>query len=366
MIYEQLSEPRRRRVHARIANFFSKRLRSIEDDDASRELRAELAEHLASCGKLKDAFKVTVSLAYDYLSRFEYASARQLYRKALKLGERIDGFPGRERAKLRLELSRLERARGDVRKAIDLVRPVYRDSDLPDSLQDEAALDLAELWLDGEDTHRVETLVRRSIESIRERWTRSSGGDDETRWLLVRALKVLGDALERQGKLGPAAEVLIEAVDLNSNLDLASADNPWRARLLWEPLNQLGRLRLRMGDNESAASSFERALDVADKLGDIQGELAVRGNIASLHASAGDFGEAYTALGEARALARGIGDLKSTSRLEYNLGLLYAKQHRWEEARDALEESRSLARSLRWREGIALTSEQLRSIKRSS
>jgi serine/threonine protein kinase/tetratricopeptide (TPR) repeat protein len=360
VVYRKLSKKRGLRMHAQAAEYFSSRLGDVEDGAEEREFRSELSKHLAKCGKFVEAFQVTEDLARRALASFEYASARQFYRKALELGDKSSEIEEVRLARVRLELARIERASGNAREAEDMVRPVFRRQDLPDSLRNEAALDLAELWLDEEDTSRVETLVRRALEGIREQSDEAQSGDVGSSWLLVRGLKVLADVLERQGKLGQAAEALIEAVELNSQRSTSDADDPWRARLLWEPLNQLGRLRLRSGDTAEAATQFERALELSSRLGDIQGELTARANMASMYATEENYEKAYETLGYAREISRQIGDLKSLSRLEYNLGLLYAQQHRWNEARDALESSRELAQSLGWREGIALTSEQLR------
>ncbi|MFU8805634.1 MAG: tetratricopeptide repeat protein, partial [Bradymonadaceae bacterium] len=364
IVYEQLSGAQRLRVHGMAANFFIEQAQATSDPELLREYRCELIEHLARCGEFEAAREASHDLARDCLARFEYGPARQYLRKTLGLGMKVPGFSKVDRARLQLELSRIERVQGHVREAVDLVGPVHRDADLPALIRDEAALDLAELWLDSEDTGRVETLARRATDDIRARLASgtTTGGDD---WLLVRALKVLGEILEKQARFPAAAQVLIEAVELNASQDVSAVHDPWRIRLLWEPLNQLGRLQLRMGRGAGAEKYLQQALALANRLGDVQGEIAARGNLASMYASTERLDQAYEILGEAKAIAGHAGDLKSICRLDYNLGLLYASQHRWEDARDVFTSSKKLASSLGWREGIALSLSQLRGVERA-
>jgi tetratricopeptide (TPR) repeat protein len=169
--------------------------------------------------------------------------------------------------------------------------------------------------------------------------------------------------LERQGKLGQAGDFLLEAVTINGQRELAEADTPWRIRLLWEPLNQLGRLQLKLGRGQGAQKYFEKALDIAARLGDVHGEIAARANLASMYAGLNQTAQAFETLSEALALAGRVGDFRALSRLQYNLGLLYVSQNRWGEAQSSFTTSREAALSLGWREGVALNQEELRKVK---
>lgn len=362
IVYEELPLVQRQRIHARAAQYIDEKLQKTSDPLLIREYLVELVRHFEGCGQYIRALEAAHSLAIDSLASFEYRPARQHFRKILELIAQIPELAASRRGELSLHLGRIERTLGDTRRAVTLATEVYRDKTLPQWLRNEAALDLAEFWLDQEDTSMVENLVRRALADIRANLSGPEvheGGD----WLLSRGLKVLGDVLERQGKLGQAGDVLLEAVTLNGQRALDEADTPWRIRLLWEPLNQLGRLQLKLGRGEGAQKFFERALDLAARLGDVHGEIAARANLASMHGMLNQTARAFETLSEALALARRVGDYRALSRLQYNLGLLYVSQSRWNEAQSCFTTSREAALSLGWGEGVALNQEELRKVR---
>ena len=120
-----------------------------------------------------------------------------------------------------------------------------------------------------------------------------------------------------------------------------------------------------LGRPDGADKYFHQALELSRKLGDIQGEISARANLASVHAAQQRPLDALNALAEAVAISHEIGDLKSECRLRYNIGLLLASQNRWEESQKYFEASRSLATSLNWREGLALAIDQLQRVQRN-
>ena len=140
-------------------------------------------------------------------------------------------------------------------------------------------------------------------------------------------------------------------------------DDGWRGRLLWEPVNQLGRLQLKLGEVDRAKRSLEEALRLARAFADPRGELAVKANLAALEQHRGNAAEAFRYLAEALAIARGLVDLGAEARLQYNLGLLYTKECRWEESRDAYQECLRLAELRGWREGVVLARDGLRQVR---
>lgn len=233
-------------------------------------------------------------------------------------------------------------------------------------------MELADLWLDSEDTARVEAMVEGLVTKLRD------GAEAFAPWLLLRALQVLGAAREKRGDLTGAADALLEAIELAQATRDPSHDSlsqkhdslsqkqdplsqsPWRQRLLWEPLNQLGRIRLRLDQTDGAEELFVRARQVAAEANDRRGEVTALANLSTAKAAKGDFKKAFDQMGHALDLAAAMADLPALARLWHNLGLLYARQRRWEEARNAFDQSLERARVADWREGIALNAAQLR------
>ncbi|WP_168210717.1 protein kinase domain-containing protein [Persicimonas caeni] len=356
VVYEQLSPKRRRRAHANAAAHFAKLAEHAQQaDDAGRARRYELqlARQLEACESYERAFGVYRRLADDALAGFAFESAEQFLSKLLDVATHRPDVSRAERATLELELARVERGLGNVDEALDLVRTVYRDRGLDAQLQHEAGLELADLWLGSEDTARVETMVEGLVQKLRD------GGEAFAPWLLLRALQVLGAAREKRGNLTGAADALLEAVE-RAQRTADVSQSPWRQRLVWEPLNQLGRIRLRLEQTDGAEELFEQARQVAAEANDRRGEVTALANLSTAKAATGSFEQAFDHMGRALELAADIADLPALAKLWHNLGLLYARQRRWEEARDAFNESLERARATGWREGIALNSEQLR------
>ncbi|MBD3836904.1 tetratricopeptide repeat protein, partial [Brevundimonas sp.] len=133
--------------------------------------------------------------------------------------------------------------------------------------------------------------------------------------------------------------------------------------LIWEPLNDLGRLRLKGNDLEGAKRLFELAREVIQASGDARGEVAVMGNMSALAVAQNDLDAAQQALRRAIKVARSSGQIKPLAKLKHNHGLLLLRQHQPELAEEAFIESDALSQELDWREGLALNSAQLRRLR---
>ena len=128
---------------------------------------------------------------------------------------------------------------------------------------------------------------------------------------------------------------------------------------MWQPLNQLGRIRIRSQEFDSAARMFELALRVTDKCNDLRGDLKIRGNIASLLQAQDRLDASYRTIQRALKTARQVSDLRSVAKLEHNRALLLIRQRRLEMAKQAFELSKQISEELDWREGIAMNATRI-------
>jgi serine/threonine protein kinase/tetratricopeptide (TPR) repeat protein len=361
VISSQLSKAIRKRIHERAAVYYRDRVRASERPER-RDLLA-LVIHLKEGEQLDQALKILDVLIQTSLLGFEFLAARGHIEHGISIAEMLQGDQVELLAQYRLKLARVSVVSGDMQGGLDLVRELHRAKGLSDELRCEIELELGTLWLVEEDPNLVEKIVRKALQEIRRLQSRDPT-DLLRSCLLIRALQLMASVREKQGRLAQSAETLIEAIDLTERHHIPAKNNPWGPALLWEPLNQLGRIRLRMGELGDTAKFFEIALKISGESNDLRGELAARANLSALWARSGKVDDAYSVLQEALAVARQVSDLHSLAKLQHNHGLLLIQQDRLELARDAFESSLVISTDLDWREGIAMNASQIDGLSR--
>ena len=360
VVYDQLSRKIRGRIHARAAAYYQEKLRAARDKFDQDDLVA-LAYHRERGGEYVAALEAIEVLVDHNLSHYEFAIARAHLLDAIRVlalaaPDDLDNL-----ARLELLLIRTDVATGRRTEAIDRCRRLDRSGKLAPRMAQEVRVQLAELWLEDEDPDLVERIASGALTEIRALQAQSPD-DIELRCLLVRALQTIASCHERAGRLVQAAQFAIEAADLIERGDIDPCDNPYGPAIVWETLNQLGRIRLRKADSAGARKMFELALRIVTKAEDQRGELAVRANLASLLAKEGQLDLAQQSLSASLHLARKLSDPRSIARLEHNRGLLLVRQRRLDTARLAFEQSLELSEDLDWREGIAMNIDRLRGL----
>ena len=354
VVHDSMSRKARRRAHERAARYRREVIRA----SAKRAPRQEvlgLVRHLDELGEQARAAALLERLARDAALSFEYGAARELLERALTMAT----LEPAERARLELELARAQHAQGHTREALDRVVALDRQQELPEALSREIRLTLAQLWLEEEDPMLLERMLKKLIGQAR----KAAHEDPERTWLLVRALGLLAQVHERQRRLPAAMRALLEAIELTERAELSVRENPWGPSLIWEPLNQLGRLRLKDEQREGARKMFRLALNVAREAEDVRGEIAVRANTATLLTLDGKLDGARRQLEVALELAGRLGEVRTLAKLHHNRGMLHLRQHHTRAAREAFEHSLSLSRELDWREGVAMNVQRLRGLE---
>ncbi len=134
---------------------------------------------------------------------------------------------------------------------------------------------------------------------------------------------------------------------------LTGADNGSHSFERAKALRGAGGLAYLQGDNVSARTLLEEALDMCREIGDRQGIANALNNLGLLSLSQGDFLSARTLVGGALSVFREIGDRPGTASSLLNLGIVYMEQVDYVLARSALDESLTICREIGNRQGIA-------------
>lgn len=245
VVYSEISEPRRKLMHLRIA----RALEGRQDPDGTIAL--ELAHHATVGGDPAMAARACVTAGKRCLRVFANSEAYSHARRGLRLAEEL---PDPERLKLRIELEQISLG---AQQPKDREAEAKRIEALAEDALDAGCAEHARLgftlvsylrWHDGAvgDAHRL---------SLRAELA-SRGSDDQTRAVGIAEAARCLVILERD--IAQAEALLLEARALTER----SGESTWAV------LDGLGLLRLHSGALEDAKTSFEQAWAVAKKTGD--------------------------------------------------------------------------------------------------
>lgn len=249
VVYEELSEPRRRLMHLRVADL----LRA--HGEADEAVAADLAHHAAQAGEHEIAARACLRAARRCLRMFGGAEANGLARRGMHHAEQI-AEP--ERVKLLLELAEVRYGAHRPREPQAAARVV---EDLARQALDLGCTEHARLgfhiasyirWEGGDWSDAQRHMLRA------EQLSRTTEGRDRV-VALGEAARCLA-LLERD--LGQAEALALEAEGLSAQIHFESAS----------VADAVGMLRLHEGRLEEAAKSFERARDLSSREQDHLGE----------------------------------------------------------------------------------------------
>ncbi len=362
VVYDRLSRKMRTQIHARAANLYEERVRAARPRPAREDVIA-LAYHREHSGDIDAATALLDELVARSFREHDYDGAVEILERQMALLAGMAEVPTQDLARLQLRLLRAEAAIGKRAQALDRCMRLDRSDELEPALAVEVRLELARLWLEDEDPELVGKVARGALTDIRK--LQAADPDNlELRCLLVLALQLGARILERQNKLAPATELALEGAGVIERGEIKPLDNPWGPQLVWETLNQLGRIRLRMGELPAARKVFELARRVVTESDDLRGKVEVGSNVAAVLTAEGDIERAYKELSDALRIARGLGDPLMLAKLELNRGNILRRQRRLDMAIQAFDDALVLANDLDWRDGIATASDQLARLRR--
>ena len=359
VVYRSMSKKARAKIHERAVAYL------VEKGNArgsnTYDERFELARHLERLHRIEDALGVLDELATEAAAAFEYQSATEFLRRQKRLIDKLETPDRLKMFGIELDLVRLLYAQGAGKEALDRVIKLDRLQNLPEKLSREIRLELASIWLEEEDPIMLESMLKKLVQQLR-RVTHSS--DDEL-WVLIKATQLLARVYEKQKRFPQAEKVLFEGIELTETRGVMPHENPLGPSLIWAPLNQLGRLRLKGKDVAGAQKMFQLALNVVNEANDTLGEISVRANMSTMFIFQDRLDDAYRSLQTAIRLARKTSQMRLLAKLHHNRGLLHLRQYRVEVAREAFEQSELISREIDWREGVAMNISQLRSLDKS-
>ena len=135
------------------------------------------------------------------------------------------------------------------------------------------------------------------------------------------------------------------------------------AVVFWDLLNRLGRIHLRMKQVDRASALFQHAREQARGVGSLVGEARIVTNLAAVFGQKGQLPEARKHFEEALTLSERAGDRLGMARVEINLSRLVGSMGDARAARDLADRGLKHAQAVAWREGIALATQALRSMR---
>lgn len=357
VIYKSMPKRGLEKTHKRAAQYYYNRLKK-PDNLHSLEDKQALVRHLEAADAYEDAIRLTESIVHELMLTFDYEQAEALLRRTLRMREKADDQPVERMAELQLMLARLLERQGRTKDALNMVLKLNRQPSISDDLLNEIRLELGAMWLEEEDPSLVEKMLKRVAKATRQ--DLRATGREQALWMHIRAMQMLSIVYEKQDKLLLAMDNLLQAIELIEQHNVNPTTNPWGPSLVWEPLNQLGRMRIKNKEYDSALAMFKLALEVVQDAQDAMGEVTVISNLSSLYILNEDYHRAHKALQQAIIQARKIGQVRTLAKLFHNRGLLYMRQHNAPLAKPSFEESLELCKNLDWREGLAMNANQLR------
>ena len=245
VVYSEISEPRRKLMHLRIAKLLEGR------PDPDGDIAMEIAHHAGVGGDAAVAARACVVAGNRCLRMFANAEAFGHARRGLRYA---DALPDPERLKLKIELEQVSTA---AKIPEDVEKEAHRIEALAEEALDAGCPEHARLgftvvsylrWNVGAagDAHRL---------SLRAEFA-SRGADDNDRMVgMAEAARCLV-ILERD--IAQAEALLLEARALTER----SGESPWAV------FDGLGLLRLRGGGLDEAKTAFEQAWATAKRTGD--------------------------------------------------------------------------------------------------
>lgn len=267
-VYGELSEPRRRLMHLRIA----RALEALGDED---DVAADLAYHAALAGEADLAARACLRAGRRCLTLFASTEADAMARRGMQYAQQL---PEPERVKLMLELSEVRYA---AQRPPDREQAARAVEELAQQALDLGCVKHARLgfhilsylrWESG-DWSDAQRQMMRAEEVSR------SAGVHERAVALAEAARCL-TLLERD--LGHAEALLLEAGALSARLAMEPTAIP----------DAVGMLRLHGGQLDEAAERFRHARDLCRREQDRLGEFRALEHLAMLELQRGRFAEA--------------------------------------------------------------------------
>lgn len=357
--YQNLSRKNRLRIHDRAAVYLHTKLQ--KEHALSNTERRALAKHFAAMERHDLAISHLSLLYTQAFQSFQYQDAQELLHLIEQNASKLTSFDYQQKQRYALDHVRLIAAQNELQNALQIAVKLDRDPKINPPLSYEVRIELARLWLQQEDPSTLDQMLQQLTQTL----LSELSSKPNLAWMLIRAMTLLAETKEKLGHITQATQTLLDTVELIERYQPVLQDpqnNPVGASLFWEPLNQLGRIRLKDHDTQGAQKMFTVALQHIQRADDRLGEMTVRGNLATLLSMQNDGDAALHEIDRALQIARQAGQLVGVAKLLFNQGLVHLRSRDRLKAKTAFTESQHICKELDWREGLAMTVYQLRSL----
>lgn len=269
VVYAELSEPRRRLMHWRVAQALHER------EDADEAIAADIAHHAALAGEASMAARACVSAGQRCLRLFANAEAHGLAQKGMRYAEELHEP---ERVKLMLELTQISFA---ARRPPRLDEAAKGVEDLAERALDYGCLEHARLGF-----HVLSYL----------RWERGDWSDAQRHTLRAELVSRSADEKEHVVAMAEAARCLaVLERDLGQADALLREAGALSERVGVEPSaisDAMGMLHLHRGELDEAAKLFQHARALSRRDGDRLGEFQALEHLVMLELQREGYAEA--------------------------------------------------------------------------
>lgn len=235
-------------------------------------------------------------------------------------------------ARISRALSRVLRDRGQLNDAVMVLeRAVARAARFPVTSNAELSMlvEVGELLLSQGRFDEARDPIEDAVRSAEQR---------DERAIVQRGHATLGLLAHGQGRLSDAERHYTRALDDAQRLGDLRAEA--------HALRDLGNLALQRGEGAQARAYYEDALTKSPG-GDLRLEGVVRGNLAILHQEEGHLDHAYTELRRALSCLRAVGDRPFEAHLLGYLGAIQHERGQLDAARDAYGKALTVLREVR-------------------
>lgn len=331
-IYDSLFSTDRQRLHLQVANA----IEGLSSDDSNERVEL-LAYHLLRSSDEERALPYLIRAGEKAAGRFANKEAVQFYRQAKDLASRTSATDE--------QMIAIESGLGDVLTLTgnyDDARDAYTTAlTFTQAHENGASSQVASLFRRIATTHLRQGNSDTALELLKTALDRLDPDihADGNRREAARIYSEIGWVHYRHGELDDADTWLTSALD---TVDEQDGQGSTSAGIL----NRLGGVAFQRGDLERAVNYTRKALQIREKLEQLNEIARSSANLAVLQSKRGSWTEAVDLYQRVKRSQEQIGDLEGLTLTRFNLGTLYTFMGDYESAEEELDRSLTTARKL--------------------
>ncbi len=325
-LYSNLLRSQRPGLHKLVAEC----LESLTGQDLNNQIEI-LALHYNRAYVKDKALHYSLLAGERARQRFSNREAIDYYSQVLQLSQHITDHE-QQRWQAAIGLGEVQQLIGEYEESISSYRSALDESKgIPDEIQAQAMLRLAQVWDKRGDSQEAEGWLRQGQ-------LRLQRFGDQYPDLNAEIYSELGWLSWRRGDIAAAQE------NLQNGLNLVKDTTHFR--VLSSILNRLGAVHYNRSEWDQAARYVEQALELRERLGDLVGMARSSNNLAIVKKYEGKWDEALKNYQHSLELMERIGEVEGLALASTNLGILYTERGDWEKADENLKRSLTIAQKI--------------------